>query len=186
MDRTGLLRDIFDSAENIAQGKKWLTSRGNEANGRIVYEDGLSIAMKAFQAAQAHATKDLETVILAEQTFIVQELQACDSSDTQAIGSLEQAINSFDDALHSLEVVSDSVLYSAADKTHPTRGKYRYKGMPKDAFHTACLAHRTRLGNLLRYPGVNMTEKQLLIQRSSNMSTAQSVYLDMQKTSLGV
>ena len=142
--------------------------------------------MDSFQAAQAHATSDLKSLILAEQTFIMQELQFCDSSDTQAIASLERAIKSFDDALRSLEVVTDPVIYSGVEKSYPTFGKHRYKGMPNDAFHTACMAHRTRIGNILKSPGINMNEKRLLSQRSSNMATAQNVYLDMQKTSLGV
>ena len=186
MDRIGLLRDVFDSVENIYKGRSWLDTAGFEANGRLSYRNGLAIAMASFQTAQAYATVDLQLIILAEQTFIIQELQFCDSSDTQAISSLEQANKSFDDALRSLEVVDDPVLYSGAEKTYPMDGKHRYKGMPRDSFHLACIAHRTRIGNILRAPGINMTEKQLLTQRSANMTTAQSVYLDKQKTALGV
>jgi len=186
MDRIGLLRDVFDSAANIDQGRIWQNTAGFEANGRVTYQLGLDVALDSFQKAQLNAVKDLELLILAEQTFIMQELQFCDSSYTQAIGSLEQAIKSFDDALRSLKVVSNSTSYCDVEKTYPTDGKYRYKGMPKDAFHTACSAHRTRIGNLLRFSGINISERQLLNQRSSNMATAQSVYLDMQKTSLGV
>ena len=186
MDRIGLIRDVYDSVENIDQGRKWLSTKGYEPNGRIIYEDGLSTAMDSFQAAQAHAVNDLKSLILAEKTFIMQELQFCDSSDMQAIASLERAINSFDDALRVLEVVSEPLLYDAVEKSYPTFGKHRYKGMPNDAFHTACTAHRTRIGNILKSPGINMNEKRLLSQRSSNMATAQSVYLDMQKTSLGI
>ena len=162
MDRIGLLREIYDSVANIDQGRVWLDTVGFEANGRASYRRGLEVAMSSFQSAQANAATDLELVILAEQTFITQELQFCDSSDTQAIASLEQAIKSFDDALRSLEVVSDPVLYSGAEKTYPTGSNHRYKKMPKDAFHIACIAHRTRIGNILRAPGINIAEKQLL------------------------
>ena len=186
MDRTGLLRDIFDSADNIDNGRSWLHTVGLESNGRVSYEKGIAKAMISFQTAQLHATTDLELIILAEQTFIIQELQFCDSSDTQAISSLEHAIRSFDDALRSLEVVVDSISYNNAERTYPTDSKYRYKGMPKDAFHSACMAHRTRIGNILRTPGINMAEKQLLSQRAANMTTAQSVYLDKQKAALGI
>ena len=185
MDRTGLLRNVYDSVFNIDQGRKWLDTDGLEANGRVSYQGGLAIAMESFQAAQAYAVNDLQLLILAEQTFIMQELQFCDSADTDAQSSLEQANRSFDDALRSLEVVSDSLLYEGAEKTYPTHRKYRYKSMPKDAFHIACIAHRTRIGNILRAPGINMAEKALLSQRAANMKAAQDVYLEKQKKALG-
>ena len=78
------------------------------------------------------------------------------------------------------------MLYKGAEKTYPSGGKYRYKGMPRDAFHTACIAHQTRIGNIKRSPGINMAEKALLSQRSENMKTAQSAYLKKQKTALGL
>ena len=186
MDRDGLLRDIFESVVNIDQGRRWLNTEGLTEDGRMSYNRGLETAMVSFQAAQNYATVDLKLLMLAEKAFITQELQFCDSSDTQAIGSLEQAIRSFDDALRSLEVVEDSVSYTYAEKTYPTDKNHRYKGMPKDSFHCACMAHKTRIGNILRAPGINMTEKHLLTQRSANMATAQSVYLDKQKVALGV
>ena len=120
MDWVGLLREVFDSAANIDQGRIWLDTVGFESNGRAAYRLGLADAMAAFQTAQLHALTDLELLMLVEQTFIMQELQFSDATDTQTIASLEQAISSFDDALCSLEVVSDSILYSAAEKTYPT------------------------------------------------------------------
>jgi hypothetical protein len=56
--------------------------------------------------------------------------------------------------------------------------------MPKDAFHIACIAHRTRLTNILKAPGLNMTEKSLYRQRAGNMATAQSAYFDLQTAHL--
>ena len=185
MDRIGLIREVYDSVERIYYGREWLDTDGLEAKGRLAYRRGISIAMNSFQMAQSNALSDLQLVILAEQTFILQELQFCDSDDTNAQSSLEQAASSFDDALRVLEVVEDSVLYEAVEKSYPTHRKYRYKSMPKDAFHIACIAHRTRIGNILRAPGINMAEKALLTQRSANMKTAQDVYLEKQKTALG-
>ena len=185
MERTGLIREIVDSVENIYEGRTWLHTVGLEPNGRVSFEKGITKAMTSFQATQAQATAELQLLILAEQTFIMQELQFCDSDDTNAQSSLEQAASSFDDALRVLEVVEDSVLYEAVEKSYPTHRKYRYKSLPKDAFHIACIAHRTRIGNILRAPGINMAEKALLTQRSANMKAAQDVYLEKQKTALG-
>jgi hypothetical protein len=54
----------------------------------------------------------------------------------------------------------------------------------KDSFHTACIAHRTRLQNILRTPGVDPIEKALLKQRFTNLAIAQNGYIEKQKTVL--
>jgi hypothetical protein len=78
--------------------------------------------------------------------------------------------------------VEDTAVYRDVEKTYPTFPKYRIQGFPKDAFHLACIAHRTRLRNSLRTPGINMIEKAVLNQRAANMTSAQSGYIEKQKT----
>jgi hypothetical protein len=39
------------------------------------------------------AIRSLKALMLAEYTFLTQELQFCEQTDTQAIGSLQQAIH---------------------------------------------------------------------------------------------
>jgi hypothetical protein len=63
--------------------------------------------------------------------------------------------------------------------------KYRYRGMPKDAFHIAAGAHITRFGNTLRTPGINNIERQVYEQRKKNMSVAQATYFALQQRALG-
>jgi hypothetical protein len=113
-----------------------------------------------------------------------QELQFCHETDTDTKSSLTQAVQSFEDALRSLEVVEDAALYQGAEKAWPTSPKYRIQGFPKDAFHLACIAHRTRFRNVLRAPGINMIEKAALNQRAANMTTAQSGYIEKQKKAM--
>jgi hypothetical protein len=162
----------------------WLATDGLEKDGRLSYSEGLDVAMSSFELAQIAASSDLELLILAEYAFLLQELKHCDPSDTETISSLTQAIQSFDDALLSLQAVESGKPYQIADMVYPHSAKHRLKDMPKDAFHIACAAHRTRIGNILRSPGLNMTEKALLKQRAANLTTAQSVYLDKQKQAL--
>jgi hypothetical protein len=159
---------------------------GFEREGRLSYQKGLGVAMKAFQDAQNVAGEDLELVILAEYTFLAQELQFCEQSDTLTVSSLSQALQSFDDALLSLRAVEQSNAYQFVDMTYPHNAKYRFREMPRDAFHIACLAHRTRIGNILRTPGLNQTEKDLLKLRSANLLAAQTAYLEKQKTALSL
>jgi hypothetical protein len=162
LDQIGLIDNVVTSAYNIDVGRKGFAVPGEERQGRISYEDGIAHALAAFQEAQRIA--DPQTLILAEVGFLTQELEFCAKGDTDTRNSLTRAIQSFRDALRSLEVVEDAVLYTSAEKTHPTDPKKRVEGFPKDAFHQACASHKARLRNILRTPGVDMMEKALLKQ----------------------
>jgi len=140
--------------------------------------------MEAFQNVSDNAEEDLEMLILAEYTFVTQELSFTDPDDTRTYASLLQAIRSFDDAFFALRTVEDPTAYAGADNTYPHHSKYRVKNMPKDAFHIACISHRTRILNSLGTPGVNMAEKDLLKLRCVNMTRAQAAYIMKQKAAL--
>ena len=60
----------------------------------------------------------------------------------------------------------------------------RVQGFPKDAFHIACISHKTRIQNILRTPGVDSIEKSLLKQRFANLPMAQISYIKKQKKAL--
>ena len=180
MERTGLLAKIYDSALRIDQGRKWLDTDGLEHEGRINYRKGLALGLEAFREAHTHAAEDLHTLFIAEYTFLGQELEFCAAQDTKARTSLSKAIQEFDEAFLALEVLQNAEIYKAVEKTYSTRTEFRYKGMPKDAFHVACGGHRVRIENILKAPGINLLEKELLKQRQINMSAAQAAYAEMQ------
>jgi len=170
LDLTGLLSRIYESAVDIDFGRKGFATRGKAEEGRIAYEKGIAEALSAFQEAQV--TADPQTIILAEYTFLTQELQFCAETDKETLSSLTQALQSFDDAFLAFKIVENSTLYQGAEETHPHSKKYRVGGFPKDSFHIACIAHKTRLQNILRAPGIDPIEKALLKQRYANLSTA--------------
>ncbi len=64
---TGLINNIYIAAAAIDYGRKGFAIRGKAEEGRISYEDGISLAMTSFQEAQA--TADPQTIILSEYTF---------------------------------------------------------------------------------------------------------------------
>jgi hypothetical protein len=182
-----LLNSITNAVIYIDAGRKGFATRGKEQEGRIFYETGIATAMTAFQQAsnQRFATSaDTHALILAEYTFITQELQLCDKADKDTINSLTQAIGSFDDAFLALKVVENKNKYEGVENTYPHNGKYRFCGFPKDAFHIACIAHKTRLQNILRSPGIDLLEKALLKQRFVNLSAGQGWYVEKQKKAL--
>jgi hypothetical protein len=180
--KIGLINKINDAAISIDFGRKGFATRGKAEEGRLFYERGVGEALSAFQEAQS--TVDPQTIILVEYTFINQEFQFCDKTDTDSRNSLTQAIQSFDDAFLALEVVENSEHYKIADKTHPHCTKHSINGLPKDSFHVACAAHKTRLKNILRSPGIDPIEKALLKQRFANLSTARKGYIEKQKKAL--
>ena len=179
MVATGLVDSIYESTINIDSGRKGVATRGKAEEGRISYEEGIAAALTTFQ--EARLTADPKIIILAEYTFLNQELQFCDEADTDSHSSLTQAIQSFDDAFRVLEIVEDTALYQGVEKSYPYNKKYRVNGFPKDSFHIACIAHKTRLQNILRTPGMDRIEKTLLKQRFINLSAAQSGYISKQK-----
>jgi hypothetical protein len=179
MDMIGLLNNIILSTANIDKGRRNLATDGLEHIGRLSYEYGISLALTTFKDTQTSI--DPKTMVLVELTFLQQELKFCHEADTITRSSLTQAVQSFEDALRCLKVVEDSALYKSAEATYPTAPKYRYHGFPRDAIHLACTAHRTRLLNSLRTPGINMIEKTVLTQRAANMTAIQAAYTEKQK-----
>lgn len=181
MDRAGFLDKILASATNIYEGRLGLDSDGGEHEGRINYQGGLALAMDAFTQIQTQSADDVDMFIVAEYTFLSQERQFCDPQDTKAITSLNKAIQEFDEAFLVLGVLQNAAIYRYLDKAFSHRPEFRYRKMPKDAFHVACAGHKARLDNILKAPGINLFEKELLKQRYANMATAQSAYWEKQK-----
>jgi hypothetical protein len=182
MDLTGFLNDLADFSNTIDIGRKGLATDGEEHEGRLNYEEGISGAFASFQ--KAHTSAEPEVIVLAELIFLQQELRFCHEADAITRSSLTQAIQSFEDALRCLKIVENKSAYRSSEATYPTAPKYRIQGFPKDAFHLACISHRTRLQNVLRAPGINMTEKAVLQQRIENMSAAQGSYTQKQRNAL--
>jgi len=182
LDLTGLVDQINDAAAAIDFGRKGFATKGKAEEGRLSYEWGIDLALSTFKDIQF--TINPHVIILVEYTFLSPELQFCAEDDTDSRSSLIQAIQSFDDAFLAIKAVENNALYQGAELTHPHSKKYRITGFPKDAFHIACIAHRTRIQNILRAPGIDPIEKALLKQRFVNLSTAQNGYIGMQKKAL--
>ncbi|GHV46851.1 hypothetical protein AGMMS49546_35620 [Spirochaetia bacterium] len=183
MDLTFLLDRLIDSVTSLSNGRKGLATTGKEPKGHQLFDEGIAIAMAAFQEAKDSA--EPLVLILAELAFLQQELQFCNEKAKATRSSLNQAIQDFEDALRCLKTVENKVLYQAAETTHLTRPEKRVQGFPKDAFHQACHAHRTRIQNYLRIPGMNQLEAALYELRFSNMAAASSSYTEKQRAALG-
>jgi hypothetical protein len=167
---------------SIDSGRKGFAIIGKEREGRINYESGIALAMETFKETQA--TSDPQIILLAEYTFITQELEFCEKSDKDTLKSLTQAIQFFDDAFLVLKIVKDKTLYQVVENSYSHKSDCRFRGFPKDAFHVACGSHKTRLQNIVRSPGIDPIEKALLKQRLDNLSAGQRGYMELQRKAL--
>ena len=182
MAKIGLVDSVYEAAISIEAGRKGFATRGKAEEGRISYEKGIAKALSAFLEAQV--TADPETIILAEYTFISQELEFCEKTDKAAISSLTRAIRFFDDAFLVLKIVEDKTKYQYVENSYPHDKEYRVKGFPMDSFHIACNGHKGRLQNILKTPGLDPIEKALLKQRLDTLSAGQGGYIEKQKKAL--
>ena len=177
MDLIGLVDNIIKATTYIDAGRKGFATKGKAEEGRISYEKGVAQALSAFKEAQLSA--DPQFIILAEYTFLTQELEFCHESDRDSLTSLTKAIQSFDDAFLSLHAVVEPG-YKIAENIFPHNKDYRINGFPLDSFHVACKSHKTRLQNILKAPGIDLIEKDLLKQRLANLPAAQDKYIKLQ------
>jgi hypothetical protein len=183
LDLAGLVDSIITATASIDSGRKGFAIRGKEQEGRINYEDGIALAMEVFQETQT--TADPQTILLAEYTFITQELEFCEKTDKAAISSLSRAIRFFDDAFLVLEIVKDKTKYQIVENSIPHDLKYRVKGgFPMDSFQIAIKGHKGRLQNILKTPGLDPIEKALLKQRLDTLTAGQNGYGEMQRKAL--
>ncbi len=166
--------------EKIAAGRRGLATVGAAEGGLASFMNGLLSAQVVFTEVHDNAANDIEAVVLVEQVYLTEERRYCRDTEKGVTASMTAGIVAFDDALRALEIAQDAATYRNAEATYSHLPEYRYKGMPKDAFHVACLAASTRLNNTLRTPGINDIERQIYDQRSKNMSAAQGAYLLIQ------
>jgi hypothetical protein len=183
MDQISLLNNLISYANDIDAGRKGLAADGMEHEGYLNFNRGISGALTAFKESGAAA--DPQTLILAELAFLQQELQFCGETAKATRTSLTRAIQEFNDALLAGEAVHDKS-YIITEKTFQHSPKQRYQGFPKDSFHLACISHRTRIQNILKVPGMNLSERAVYDQRLANMTIAQNRYLALQKKAFGI
>jgi hypothetical protein len=173
---------MTDAVRFIADGRVGLRTIGKAEEGRIYFAQGLQEATMVF--TEVKASRDPNLMLFAEYTYTAQELASSRPDEKEARASCEAAMQDFDDAFLALKAVNDHAGYQIANMTYPSRPKFRYKGMPRDAFHLAYMGHRTRVHNTLRNIGFDPAEQSLLELRMTVFNTAQDVYLEKQQAAL--
>jgi hypothetical protein len=183
MEKNGLLNRMAAAVFRISEGRRGLATPGRAENGRVNFENGHAIARQTFQ--EALASGDVELIMLAEYFFVGQELNESEGDEPEGRASAEAALQSFDDAFLALKAVGDPAAYRGVEMAFPHRSQWRYKGLPRDAFHVACIAHKTRLKNGLSRLGLPKLDRELTKARIAALGATQQVYCAKQQAILG-
>jgi hypothetical protein len=132
LDQAGLVNSIVDAVIHIDIGRKGFATWGREQEGRISYERGISKAFSTFEKAQSSA--DPQTIIIAEYTFISQELQLCSEADKDK--KLLLAYKHIKLILfHKKQNVNRKICFLAYSVNHGFQGKFKGR---TDLFRLAC------------------------------------------------
>jgi hypothetical protein len=174
---------MIAAVDDIADGRSALEIEGEEHNGMVAIAKGIMKATELF--TEVMQSENLESMISAEYAYMEEELERAETDETGAQASAASALQSFDDALLALQAIQNPVMYKGVDLAFPNQGKtWRYKGVPRDAFHVACNGHIIRIKNGLSRFGISRRDRALAALRIEVFNTAQKVYLERQRSVL--
>jgi hypothetical protein len=180
MEKNGLLNSMRDGVAALADGRRKLYAKGTEVEGLEMYHKGYGIIFSLFK--EALATKDAELMLLAEFYYTARELYESPGGEPVAKSSAQTAVRKFEEALQALKVVVNPQ-YALVHQALSTEKAYRFKGMPKDAFHIACLSDMARVRNGLSRMGLSDEDKKIAHKRIEVMNFAQDCYVEIQQKS---
>ncbi|MDR1380568.1 MAG: hypothetical protein LBJ47_03710 [Tannerella sp.] len=178
MEKNGLLKQMFNGVTRLAKGRRALYGDGTEVYGLKLYREGYEIILSLLN--EAIVSKDAELMLLAEFFYTAGELSSSDGNEPVAKSSALTAVRKFEEALQALQTVVNPN-YSLLHQALSTDKAYRHKGMPKDAFHVACLSDTARVRNGLSRMGLSLEDKRIARKRIELMNAAQDCYSQMQE-----
>jgi len=123
-------------------------------------------------------------MFLSEFYYTSCELSASQGSEPVAMKSAQSAVRKFEEGLAALQTVIKPEWYQALHIALSTEPSFRYKGMPKDAFHVACMSDIARVRNGLSRMGLSDEDKAIARKRIAVMTGAQDAYIEMQRQSV--
>jgi hypothetical protein len=179
--KNGSSIDIENAVTLIEEGRRLHFVEDTAVQGLKRFKEGNYLLKKAF--LDAKATNDLEVILNAEYDFLAAEIAMGDPDETLAKGSAEAGIEVIEDALNALKALALGNAYKAVDLAYPHHDKrsWRYKDMPKDAFHVFCASHKSRLQNGLKRYGVSTIDRDLITMRVDTISAIEEAYCAMQR-----
>jgi hypothetical protein len=183
MEKIGLFVEMGKGVSDLAEGRRKLYVKGTEIEGLLQYREGYEVIMSLFK--EALASGDPEIMLLAEFFYTASELHESYGNEPVAKSSAQAAVRKFEEALWAVRTVQDPH-YGIVHKVFSSERTYRHKGMPKDAYHIACLSDRARVKNGLSRMGLSAEDKGIAFSRVAMLDGAQDAYMGLQNKSLPV
>jgi hypothetical protein len=159
MERSGLVDSIIQGVAYIAEGRRGLQTDGKEHEGRLSFEKG-----HGRSSAKAGLAKFDDAVRPNGRALIL---------------PLGKRLLPYD-AFLVLKAVEEGAAYHTVDMAFPHERVYRYKGMPRDSFHLACISDKTRIRNGLSRLGLPNLDLDLAQRRIDALASVQDIYFDKQ------
>ena len=134
-------------------------------------------------------SKDVSLIINAERVIIEDKIERSKSEGTFNKGSdksLNESIKDLSMALNSLDKVYDKKWYKSFDANITDKKVDRINGVPRDPVHRFIDSNITRVNNSIISSTANKNERNILVERVSNMKVAKIEYMKLQAKTLDI
>ncbi len=134
-------------------------------------------------------SKDVSLIINAERVIIEDKIDRSKSEGTFNKGSdksLNESIKDLSLALNSLDKVYDKKWYKSFDANITDKKVDRINGVPRDPVHRFIDSNITRVNNSIISSTANKNERNILVERVSNMKVAKNEYMKLQAKTLDI
>ena len=134
-------------------------------------------------------SKDVSLIINAERVIIEDKIERSKSEGTFNKGSdksLNESIKDLSLALNSLDKVYDKKWYKSFDANITDKKVDRINGVPRDPVHRFIDSNITRVNNSIISSTANKNERNILVERVSNMKVAKIEYMKLQAKTLDI
>jgi hypothetical protein len=183
MDPDGLTNSVINAVALITRGRVSLRTEGKAEEGREDFHKGILDAIEIFK--EAISTNDIFFMLLCENVFLAQELEGADAREKKARESYGTALIEYDDAFACYDAIQKPDKYKEIDACISHSKEYRKKGMPKDGFIVAVMAHPARLENGMKMIGLDPDEQMLRELRIKACKQLKDLYFEKQLAVLG-
>lgn len=174
---------IVNILENISENKENMKTEQSTKKD-IAYNKELHSKLK-----EIGKSKDVSLIINAERVIIEDKIDRSKSEGTFNKGSdksLNESIKDLSMALNSLDKVYDKEWYKSFDANITDKKIDRIKGVPRDPVHRFIDSNITRVNNSIISSTANKNERNILVERVSNMKIAKNEYMQLQAKTLDI
>lgn len=176
MEKIGLITKFFNASSANWEAALLLSDSIEQQELAVSLRNTLCILKEISES------RDIQTILQAENLSLLLELENHGNSPEEK-NSISSALQQIAEANKSLCIVKNEKSYCDVAETYSTKRKEG--GLPLDSFREFLKSHATRLTNRLAAP-LSTPEKNILRQRKENLKVARELYIEMQRTALGL